>query len=77
VSAGEPADIFGLCNPSLEQPSMAPQDDPINLVMIALPVAVIILWILILASVRGTGIRLLLIILPIVAICVPISSCIK
>jgi hypothetical protein len=56
---------------------MAPQDDPINLVMIALPVAIIILWILILASVRGTGIRLLLIILPIVAICVPISSCIK
>jgi hypothetical protein len=50
---------------------------PIRLfVMIALPAAILVLWGLIVASVRGTKLRLLLVLVPIAAICAPISSCI-
>jgi hypothetical protein len=44
-------------------------------IMIASAVAAV-LWILIFVKVRGTKVRLLLVLVPIVAICAPISSCI-
>ena len=46
-----------------------------TLLMIVFAVAAV-LWILIFARVRGTKVRLLLVLVPIVAICAPISSCI-
>src|SRR5260370_42143561 len=44
-------------------------------IMIVCAVAAV-LWILIFAKVRGTKVRLLLVLVPILAICAPISSCI-
>lgn len=44
--------------------------------MIPLAVVVVLLWILIVASVRGFKIRLLLITLTVVTLCAPVASCI-
>jgi hypothetical protein len=55
----------------MEAPA-SPQHEP-RLVMIALLIAILVLWVLTVALVQGAKVRLLLVLVPIVAICAPIS----